>query len=542
MLSKCFHIFLLSILFYSILYSKSNLIVSFTNEEFLPLTLNWYISIKKNILCRGSQNVNVLIFCEENNVCNILKKFNIPYIDIDNYNKKLEIKVHFGTKEYKWLTFKKPHLISRFLESQKINNILFSDTDCVFLRNDIFDDIKKYNKNIIFQSDNRFGDVNDKTNVNSGFYYIKNKNKVKEIFLLWNTYLNRQNIGNTSKIYGDQDVLQYVLKTNKNHFEWNIFDSTLYPNGKVYFDMHVSQKHGIIPFMIHNNWIVGIKGKIERFKKNGLWFLSNVRGKFFSSECSLPNAFEKIKSEFLYISISEVKKIQSYVIHYSKLIKRKESLQKILTKENIKNIQWMQFPIREKLQLQKSIKNEYYRFNQSVWNQKCKIIRQSGFYHPYEKGVLSDGIIGNGISHILAWKDILKSETIHDFALVMEDDVVLINNFLNLLYEYIIQLPPNWDILFIGNEFNTKKPYHINYENGKNIYRKKYTRTVDGYVIRKKTLENLLKYIVPFNLPIDHELGYWVIKLNLSVYHSFPGLIKQGSIHNGNISSSLRFI
>ena len=242
---------------------------------------------------------------------------------------------------------------------------------------------------------------------------------------------------------------------------------------------------------------------------------------------------EEIKIKLSYLFRYTINNIKTYVIHYSKLNERKESLKKILIHENINNnVQWIDYPNREELVTNITKKNEYYHSEKNTWKKKYEIINKSGFYPPYEN-VLSDGIIANGISHILTWTSILHSD--HDFALILEDDVILINNFLDLLYEYMIQLPPSWDILFIGNEFNDKKPY----QRGKNIYTKQYSRTTDGYIIRKKTIQKIISDIVPFTLPIDHELGYWIIKLKLNVYHAFPGLIKQGSIHQ-NFKSSLR--
>ena len=48
-------------------------------------------------------------------------------------------------------------------------------------------------------------------------------------------------------------------------------DPSSYPNGHRYFNER--EKCDEIPILIHNNWIVGLNPKIERFKKHGLWYI-----------------------------------------------------------------------------------------------------------------------------------------------------------------------------------------------------------------------------------------------------------------------------
>ena len=194
------------------------------------------MSIKKLINQNKDLKIDVIIFCDGIDVCETLKSFNVPVLNKDHYDKKFKIDFFFGTEQYKWYTFKKPHIISNLIKLNEINNIIFSDPDCIFLRNDIFNDLRKYEQNnndIVFQSDNPTDNIKDKTNINSGFYYIINKKKIYELFENWNIKTNQ--FYNASYISGDQDIIQNILKEHTITFNWKYFKSHLLSKRKSLF-------------------------------------------------------------------------------------------------------------------------------------------------------------------------------------------------------------------------------------------------------------------------------------------------------------------
>ena len=69
----------------------------------------------------------------------------------------------------------------------------------------------------------------------------------------------------------DQNSFNIVLKNED--IKLAILDLKDYPNGSRYFNNINSIYKNYTPKIVHNNYIVGTKNKIERFKKNGLWFI-----------------------------------------------------------------------------------------------------------------------------------------------------------------------------------------------------------------------------------------------------------------------------
>jgi len=47
-----------------------------------------------------------------------------------------------------------------------------------------------------------------------------------------------------------------------------------YPDGRAFFDLHLPQKSAVWPTIIHNNWIVGVEAKTDRFKRWNMWIVT----------------------------------------------------------------------------------------------------------------------------------------------------------------------------------------------------------------------------------------------------------------------------
>lgn len=52
-----------------------------------------------------------------------------------------------------------------------------------------------------------------------------------------------------------------------------VLDRALFPNGTAYFNAKLPQKLGIVPYIVHNNCIIGYIGKVDRFKLFNMWYL-----------------------------------------------------------------------------------------------------------------------------------------------------------------------------------------------------------------------------------------------------------------------------
>jgi GR25 family glycosyltransferase involved in LPS biosynthesis len=121
------------------------------------------------------------------------------------------------------------------------------------------------------------------------------------------------------------------------------------------------------------------------------------------------------------------------------------------------------------------------------------------------------GELGIWASNYTAWKNFLKSD--YDYIILMEDDIVLGNDFNNKLIRYIDELPEDWDIFTayipsFGNERygKNRKSLYVDKENICRVYQ---SWSCLCYVISKQGAKKLLKEVQStVRSPIDHYLFY----------------------------------
>jgi GR25 family glycosyltransferase involved in LPS biosynthesis len=121
------------------------------------------------------------------------------------------------------------------------------------------------------------------------------------------------------------------------------------------------------------------------------------------------------------------------------------------------------------------------------------------------------GELGIWASNWTAWKNFLKSN--YDFIILMEDDIVLNNNFNEKLIEYISELPDDWDIFtaYIPDSGNSryekrKNDLLIGKENICKVYQ---SWSCLCYVVSKSGAKKLLKEVQRrVKSPLDHYLFY----------------------------------
>lgn len=113
------------------------------------------------------------------------------------------------------------------------------------------------------------------------------------------------------------------------------------------------------------------------------------------------------------------------------------------------------------------------------------------------------GEIGCYLSHLAAWQNILTSGA--SFGLVLEDDVVFHQNFLEAL-DVGLALEKHWDILKL-NFIRAKMPV-AQHKHGQwciNLYLGPFTG-MGAYLIRASTIKALMPRMLPIERPIDHAL------------------------------------
>jgi GR25 family glycosyltransferase involved in LPS biosynthesis len=203
-----------------------------------------------------------------------------------------------------------------------------------------------------------------------------------------------------------------------------------------------------------------------------------------------------------------------FVIHYKKLIDRKEFMLKQFEKYNLTDFEFIEID-----------RDEVENYDLTIFKEDFKKIHKSQ--------------MAITLSHIFAYKEILDK---YENALIFEDDAILCENFIEIYNYYLTQLPENYDMLFIGNGsfLHIKKELLVP---NKNIYLKSVeiedwapmgaAKCTESYLVSKKCAKKLLESIEKIknkvNLPIDWWLTYLLKENNLIVYWAEPTIVKQGT-------------
>ena len=203
-----------------------------------------------------------------------------------------------------------------------------------------------------------------------------------------------------------------------------------------------------------------------------------------------------------------------FVVHYSKLHERKSHILSQFANQNITDYEFVEKHDKEVLTDQ----------DKSYFAPNYKESMMSFMFKTF--------YIFNEIS------------TKYENALILEDDVLLNDNFVNILEQYMHQLPADYDMFFIGDGCNLHIPTQFLIPN-KNVYPKVLyptnwggdgaSRCTDSYIISNKCAQRLCVYInetinkTKFNLPGDWWLNKAARDNNFKVYWAEPTIVTQGT-------------
>ena len=124
------------------------------------------------------------------------------------------------------------------------------------------------------------------------------------------------------------------------------------------------------------------------------------------------------------------------------------------------------------------------------------------------------------MKHIAVYRKVSLA-TDYEYALILEDDVTLCENFKDDLNRYMTQLPDNWDMCFLGDGCNLRVPKEPN----KNIYFNNGSKCTDSYLISKKCAKLLVDEFDKWyyiGLPIDITLNYFIRTYSLQNFWVEP--------------------
>lgn len=140
------------------------------------------------------------------------------------------------------------------------------------------------------------------------------------------------------------------------------------------------------------------------------------------------------------------------------------------------------------------------------------------------KIIASKSMIGCGISHINIWKNIIKEKI--SKCLILEDDFILTDDFLNKFNNIINKAPVNYDIIFLTNNIIHNKNFKL-YDINEYFYKQLFISQTVGYIITLNGANKILKYINKVSYHIDFELCISSLLYNFNIISVNEPLVYQ---------------
>lgn len=229
-----------------------------------------------------------------------------------------------------------------------------------------------------------------------------------------------------------------------------------------------------------------------------------------------------------------------FIIHYKKLIERREYIETVLNWNNVFFIDDY-----DRDTVSNELINKFYDFdNEKLWTDRVINLYKDNI--PFRNLKMSE--ICNSLSHIKVLDLIIESKV--GLSLILEDDVLFKNEFFRDFDINLENTPKDFDLVFMGSSFTKEILDNVGCESNRppislikeNVYEKNRnpkTRTVDAYLITYESALKIRSIIDKISLPYDFDLAYFIKELDLKVYWWEPGLVYQGSM-TGQYKSSIR--
>lgn len=143
--------------------------------------------------------------------------------------------------------------------------------------------------------------------------------------------------------------------------------------------------------------------------------------------------------------------------------------------------------------------------------------------------------IANGMEHITAYEEMLARN--YSALLILEDDVVFVQDFVERYTEAMLQVPPNFDVVFLGVCMGRHAPRTDDrgaHWISKRVFYARQHRCANGYVISRKAAQKLLgpegkKRLLRMFRNSDCFLEMMMGEVIPNVYWLEPPLVYEGS-------------
>lgn len=208
-----------------------------------------------------------------------------------------------------------------------------------------------------------------------------------------------------------------------------------------------------------------------------------------------------------------------FVIHYKKLLERKENILRQFDRFGITDYEF--------IDIDRSEIDNY------------EITKY------FDREILHPALVAIHLSHIEAYNRIVDNN--YEEALILEDDAIMSDDFAKRYKRYRneLSIEQYFDMLFLGDGCNLHVPVHKQIK-GKHIYYKcnEYTeyggwgatKCVDSYLVSNSCAKQLCEYVEDLSnkpricVPIDHWLNEVIRSYNMVIFWAEPTIVTQSSI------------
>lgn len=169
------------------------------------------------------------------------------------------------------------------------------------------------------------------------------------------------------------------------------------------------------------------------------------------------------KNSQIYIKENNMLNIDKiYICHWNKLSNRKEKLIEQLDRLGILDYEWVES------------------YDKDNWNLSEIAMQYTKIFEADDDGrLLKPSEISLLLKHCWILKDSYKK---YESILVLEDDVVLDDDFINKFNFYKNQLPIDWDLAWVGSCCDL----HAELVNGINVYKNSGSRCTHAFIVSQK--------------------------------------------------------
>jgi len=205
--------------------------------------------------------------------------------------------------------------------------------------------------------------------------------------------------------------------------------------------------------------------------------------------------------------------MKTFICHWTKLKERKNHLLEVLKEENMEDYEFVED------------------YDSDNWD--SEEIKKS-FPNIFDKNPKGRNLKQSEISLVLKHiKIICEVAEKYDYALVLEDDVILCDNFLNEFSQSFEQLPEDWDMGWVG----TCCDLHASPKDGLRVSKARGSRCTHAYIISNSGANKVLEELKNCNDGADFYYNYLIDKFNLNNYWFEPALAVQNSTFQTTIQN-----